>query len=82
MQSTLSRNTYVYAQAFTTREGKRKVRLVNRRNWTIEVALTGINGGQINYVDQTSGTQPPATNKITEDKPARGSFAVAVLTLP
>ncbi len=82
VQTRLGRNTYVYAQGFVTRDGKRKVLLVNRRDRTIEVSFPGINGGRLARVDQTTNFNPPATGKNSDDKLALQGFGVAVVTLP
>ncbi len=78
----LGRNTYVYAQGFLTRDGKRKVLLVNRRNRNIEVTFSDINGAEVTRVDQTTNFSQPATEKISGEKLALGGFAVAIITLP
>jgi len=78
----LGRNTYVYAQGFVTRDSKRKVLLVNRRNRNIEVTFSGINGAEVTRVDQTTNFNQPATEKISGEKLALGGFAVAIITLP
>src|SRR5215470_3432194 len=47
-------DAYVYSLAFSTRDGKRRVLLVNKRNRTFDVSLTGATGGQLDYVDETT----------------------------
>ena len=76
------RNTYVYAQGFIARDGKRKMLLVNRRNRTIEVSLPELKGANITKIDQTTNFNQPVTEKIADEKLALGGFAVAVVTLP
>lgn len=76
------RNTYIYAQGFVNRDGKRKMLLVNRRNRTIEVSLPEIKGANITRIDQTTNYNAPVTEKVTDEKLALGGFAVAVVTLP
>jgi hypothetical protein len=73
---------YVFPQAFVTKQGKRKVLLVNKRNRPFEVALRGAAGGEETYVDQTTGFQPPASRKLTEDRVMLPGLAVSVVTLP
>ena len=75
-------DSYVYSLAFSTRDGKRRVLLVNKRNRTFDVSLTGATGGQLDYVDQTTSFQPPATMKLTSDNMKLAGFSVAVVTLP
>lgn len=75
-------NPYVYALAFLTREGKRRVLLINKRDRKFEVAVTGAAAGQISFVDQTTSFQPPATTKLTTDRFTLGGYSVSVVTLP
>jgi len=75
-------NPYVYYLAFVTRDGKRRVLLVNKRDRKFEVTVAGANGGQTEYVDQTTGFQPPATAKLNSETLSLGGYSVAVVTLP
>ena len=75
-------NLYVYTMAFSTRQGKKRVLLINKRNRSFDVAVAGAAGGKVEYVDQTTGFQPPATGKLTGETLALGGFSVAVVTLP
>jgi hypothetical protein len=71
----------VYAQGFLTREGRRKVLLVNKRNRTMEVSIPGGEGAEMRLVDQTTGVQPPSSTRVKGDKVTLRGFAVAVVTL-
>jgi hypothetical protein len=71
----------VYAQGFATKDGKRRVLLVNKRDRAIDVELAGASGGQIDVVDQTTGPEPPATKTLGADKVTLNGLAVAVVTL-
>jgi hypothetical protein len=75
-------NPYVYTIAFATNDGKRRVLLVNKRDRAFNVAIAGASGGQLAYVDQTTGFQPPATAKLTADTVKLGGYSVTVVTLP
>jgi Glycosyl hydrolases family 39 len=75
-------NPYVYYLAFVTRDGKRRVLLVNKRDRKFEVTVAGANGGQTEYVDQTTGFRPPATAKLNSETLSLGGYSVAVVTLP
>jgi hypothetical protein len=77
---TSSSNPYVYAQSFATRDGGRKTLLVSKRNRTIAITLPGSEGAKVEVVDQTTGTQPPATARVKDGKLALGGFAVAIVT--
>jgi len=75
-------NPYIYALAFSTHDGKRRVLLINKRNRKFEVSVTGAAAGQISFVDQTTSFQPPATSKLGSDSATLGGYSVAVVTLP
>jgi hypothetical protein len=73
---------YVYSAAFLTGDGKHRVLLVNKRDRTFDVSIPGASGGQVTYVDQTTGFQPPASSKLTGENLKIGGYSVAVVTLP
>ena len=73
---------HVFAQAFITREGQRKVLLVNKRNRLFQVSLSGASGENAEHVDQTTAFPPPASRKLTGEQLPLSGFAVAVVTLP
>ena len=79
---TRASSPYVFAQAFVTRDGKRKVLLVNKRDREFEISLPGAAGAQEEYVDQTTAFRPPASKRLTTDQVLLPGFAVAVVTLP
>ena len=72
---------YVYVQAFVTPEGKHKILVVNKRNRAFAVTLPGAEGAQVQFVDQTTGFQPPASSTLTGNQITLGGFAVAAVTL-
>jgi hypothetical protein len=55
---------------------------VNKRDRKFEVTVAGASGGQIEYVDQTTGLQPPATTKLNSERLSLGGYSVTVVTLP
>jgi hypothetical protein len=75
-------NPYVYSLALVTRDGKRRVLLVNKRDRAMEVSIAGAGGGQEEYVDQGTALQPPASKILESDQVTLDGFAVAVVTLP
>ena len=72
----------VFAQGFLTPDGKRKMLLINQRNREIEVSLPGASEATEEYVDQTTGFEPPASTRLAGDTVTLKGFAVAVVTLP
>jgi hypothetical protein len=72
----------VYALGFVTRDGKRKVLLINKRDRTEVVSIPGVRGGQLEVVDQQTGFQPPSSHQVESDDATLGGLAVAVATLP
>jgi hypothetical protein len=79
---TTSEIPYVYAQGFVTRDGQRKLLLVNQRDRDFDLSIAGSNGAEVMYVDQTTGFQPPATAHLNADQTTLRGLAVAVVTLP
>jgi len=55
--------------------------LVNQRDRDFDLPIPGGNGGQVMYVDQTTGFQPPATAHLNADQTTLHGLAVAVVTL-
>ena len=79
---TTSAIPHVYAQGFVTRDGQRKLLLVNERDRDFDLSIAGSNGAEVVYVDQTTGFQPPATAHLNADQITLRGLAVAVVTLP
>jgi hypothetical protein len=77
-----SNQPYVYSLAFATHDGKKRVLLVNKRDRTFDVTVTGATGGRLEYVDQTTNFQPPATMNLSSDTLKLGGYSVAVVTFP
>ena len=77
---TTSAIPHVYAQGFVTRDGKRKLLLVNERDRDFDLSIAGSTGAEVAYVDQTTGFQPPATAHMNADQMTLRGLAVAVVT--
>ena len=77
-----SNQPYVYSVAFATREGKKRVLLVNKRDRTFDVTVKGATGGRLDYVDETTNFQPAAMMKVSSDILKLRGYSVAVVTLP
>jgi hypothetical protein len=72
---------YLYALPVVTRDGKKRLLLVNTSQHELNVQIAGATGGQLEYVDQTTGMNPATKAKVDSDTvPLRG-FAVAALTM-
>lgn len=78
---TSSTTPYVYAQGFLSHDGSRRVLLVNKRNRAFEISIPGGRGGGVQYVDQSTGSGPPASFAISNDTLPLQGFGVAVVTL-
>jgi hypothetical protein len=74
--------TSLYAQGFVKPDGKRRLLLVNKRDRGASLVVAGAGGGEIDYVDQTTGSRPPASARLESDTVALNGLAVAVVTLP
>jgi hypothetical protein len=73
---------HIFAQGFVTRNGKHNLLLVNQRDRAFDLSIPGGSGGQMIYVDQTTGFQPPATAHLDADQITLRGLAVAVVTMP
>jgi hypothetical protein len=73
---------YVYGQAFIGRGQKRKVLIVNKRDRPFEIIVPKGDGAQIEYVDQSTASNPPAKAQVKGDRFTLNGFGVAVVTLP
>ena len=72
---------YIYAQGFIAADGQRKLLLVNRRNRPFELSLPAATGATLESVDQSTGSNPPATTRLTGDTLTLPGFAVEVVSL-
>jgi hypothetical protein len=63
-------------------DGKRRILLINKRDRPFEITVPGAAGGQEDYVDQTTGFDPPGSSKLTSEKLTLNGLSVAVVTLP
>jgi len=73
---------YLTGLAVVTKAGKRKMLLVNKRDRNLDLSIAGAAGGHFDYVDVTTGFQPPASTKVASDKLMIHGFSVGVLTFP
>jgi hypothetical protein len=76
-----SRNPYLYAMPVTTKDGKKRVLLVNKSKDAIDVQLAGGSGSQMEYVDQTTEFDPAKKISLPADKFTLNGFSVAAVTL-
>lgn len=73
---------YLYSLAVVTKQGRKRLLLVNKRDRTFEVSIAGATGGEVAYVDQTTAMNSPASARLDGDKLKMSGFEVAVVTLP
>lgn len=78
---TASAIPYVYAQGFLTPEGSHKILLVNKRDRSFELSVPGAAGGTVEFVDQTTGQQPPGSSQVRDNTLELRGFAVAIVNL-
>jgi hypothetical protein len=55
---------------------------VNKRDRELELSIPGATGGQIEAVDQSTASNPPASSKLASDSVTVNGLGVAVVTLP
>jgi hypothetical protein len=75
-------NSAIYSLPVVTKDGKKRVLLVNKRDRAFDVSIPGASGGEIEFVDQVTGFDPPKTARLDSDKVTVNGFAVIVVTLP
>jgi hypothetical protein len=73
---------YVCSLAVITKQGRKRLLLVNKRDRPFEVSIVGANGSDVLYVDQTTAMNPPGSARLDSDKLKLSGFEVAVVTLP
>lgn len=72
----------IYSMAVVTKDRKRRVLLVNKRDRESNVTIKGAGGGRVECVDQKTGFNPPASRSLETDMIGLKGFAVAIVTLP
>lgn len=77
-----SRGPYIYALPVITKQGMRRILIVNKSEHSQDLVVAGSSGGEIEYCDQVTGFDPPKKESITSDKFTLNGFGVAALTLP
>lgn len=79
--STGGSNGDITAQAFDTKSGK-KLLLINKRDQAIRLTLPDeAKNAAVQYVDETTGDQPPGQTQVHDTKLNLNPFAVAVVQL-
>jgi hypothetical protein len=77
-----SSSGFVMTQGYVTNCGERKLLIVNKRDREFTLTLPEAQGGKLEVVDQTTGSNPPASSKIESQSIKLGGLGVAVVTLP
>ena len=72
---------YIYAMPVITKDGKKRVLLVNKSQTAMDVQLPGAAGAEMEYVDQTTGFGPPKRVSLEKEKITLNGFCVATVTL-
>jgi Glycosyl hydrolases family 39 len=73
---------YIYVQAFAKPDERRVVLVAAERDHPIRLSIAGAAGGTEEFVDQTTGEQPPRSSRLQTDEFTVGGYGVAVITLP
>lgn len=71
----------IFAQAFITPAGVRKILLINKRNDVIRVNIPKVSGAIEHWVDQRTAERPPARRTLAHNRLKLRGLAVAVITL-
>ncbi len=78
--STATDSPAVFALGFIDQAGEHKLLLVNKRNHSVELTVPQT-AKKVEFVDETTQSNPPAVRELNENKYQLGAFGVAVLTL-
>jgi len=74
-------NPYYHAQAFQWADGTRKLLLISKRDYPIDLNLSEFTGAAVAIVDQTTAGGPVGFDTLTNGTFQLTGFAVAVLSL-
>jgi hypothetical protein len=67
--------------AVITKDRKRRVLLINKRDREFNVSIKGAKDGRVEFVDQITGFDPPSSRILESDKITLDGLAVAIVTL-
>jgi hypothetical protein len=70
----------VFACGFVTTEGARKILLVNKSGTDQHLRISQLKSGNIEYVDQTTGFDPPSYSELNGSSFLLGGLGVAIVT--
>ena len=73
---------FVYSLPVITKNDKKRVLLVNKRDRPFQVTIPGARGGQQAYVDQITGYGPVASASLDSDSLILNGYSVTAVTLP
>ena len=73
---------FVYSLPVITKNDKKRVLLVNKRDRPFQVTIPGARGGQQAYVDQITGYGPVASASLDSDSLTLNGYSVTAVTLP
>lgn len=77
-----SSNPFIYSLPVITKDGKKRILLVNKRDRARKVNIPGAGRGEQTYTDQTTGSKPPVTLKLSSDDVTLNGYSVSAVTFP
>ncbi|CAF4394999.1 unnamed protein product, partial [Adineta steineri] len=69
----------IFSQAFTGKNNRRWVLIINKRYASMNVSLSGCTGGKMQIINEASGFGPPTTITLTSNQITLTPFAIAVV---
>jgi hypothetical protein len=81
-QTTDVSGTNIYSQAFSGKNNRRWVLIINKRFANVDVSLAGCTGGRMQIVNEASAFGPPTEVTLTSNTITLTPFAVAVVHMP
>ncbi|CAF4363058.1 unnamed protein product, partial [Adineta steineri] len=72
----------IFSQAFTGKNNRRWVLIINKRYASVNVSLSGCTGGKMQIINEASGFGPPTEITLTSNQITLTPFAIAIVHMP
>ncbi|CAF1343299.1 unnamed protein product [Adineta steineri] len=72
----------IFSQAFTGKNNRRWVLIINKRYASMNVSLSGCTGGKMQIINEASGFGPPTEITLTSNQITLTPFAIAIVHMP
>ncbi|CAF1348508.1 unnamed protein product [Adineta steineri] len=72
----------IFSQAFTSKNNRRWILIINKRYASMDVSLSGCIGGKMQIINEASGFGPPTEITLTSNQITLTPFAIAIIHMP